>query len=280
MTAYLRVFLTFARNSLVRDMTFRMNFLIDLVSSMGWVCINLAFYKLLFHYTPALGADTGWHEYEFFVFLGTALLINSIVQALVMTNADDLSELVRTGGLDFVLLKPMDTQFLVSFVRFDWSSMGNVAVGAGVAIYGLAQSALRAWAVGTGALPGLRGLRSGDLLQPDDRPGRHQRVAGPQPVAIRLLVLSDQFFPLSDGDLPRAVGQPLRRRLYVLHSGAGGRERAGADSGPAAPPGTAEAGSTLYWFLPAFTLLATAGSLLVSRWIFQRALQSYRSASS
>jgi ABC-2 type transport system permease protein len=45
-------------------------------------------------------------------------------------------------------------------------------------------------------------------------------------------------------------------------------------------PGTAEAGATLYWFLPAFTLLATAGSLLVSRWIFQRALQSYRSASS
>ncbi len=50
MTNYLRVFLTFARNSLVRDMTFRMNFLIDLVSSMGWVLINLAFYTLIFQY--------------------------------------------------------------------------------------------------------------------------------------------------------------------------------------------------------------------------------------
>ena len=59
---YLRVFLTFARNSLVRDMTFRMNFLIDLVSSIGWVCINLAFYTLIFHYTPAIGAGTGWDE--------------------------------------------------------------------------------------------------------------------------------------------------------------------------------------------------------------------------
>ena len=29
---YLRVFLTFARNSLVRDMTFRANFLIECVS--------------------------------------------------------------------------------------------------------------------------------------------------------------------------------------------------------------------------------------------------------
>ena len=32
--SYLRVFLTFARNSLVRDMTFRANFLIDTFSSM------------------------------------------------------------------------------------------------------------------------------------------------------------------------------------------------------------------------------------------------------
>ena len=32
LTAYLRVFLIFARNSLVRDMTFRANFIIDTIS--------------------------------------------------------------------------------------------------------------------------------------------------------------------------------------------------------------------------------------------------------
>ena len=35
--AYFRVFLTFARNSLVRDMTFRGNFIIDSISSLAWV---------------------------------------------------------------------------------------------------------------------------------------------------------------------------------------------------------------------------------------------------
>ena len=39
--SYLRVFLTFARNSLVRDMTFRTNFLIESVTSVtghpAWV---------------------------------------------------------------------------------------------------------------------------------------------------------------------------------------------------------------------------------------------------
>ncbi len=49
--AYFRVFLTFARNSLVRDMTFRANFLIDSITSMAWMLLNLAFYLLVFRYT-------------------------------------------------------------------------------------------------------------------------------------------------------------------------------------------------------------------------------------
>ena len=59
MTNYFRVFLTFARNSLIRDMTFRANFVIDLISSTSWVLINLAFYTLIFHYTPTIGATRG-----------------------------------------------------------------------------------------------------------------------------------------------------------------------------------------------------------------------------
>jgi ABC-2 type transport system permease protein len=34
------------------------------------------------------------------------------------------------------------------------------------------------------------------------------------------------------------------------------------------------------WWLPAFAVVATIGSLLGSRWVFQRALLAYRSASS
>ena len=69
---YFSIFLTFARNSLIRDMTFRANFLIDLISSIAWVIVNLAFYTLIFHYTPAIGAGTGWEKYQFFLFLATA----------------------------------------------------------------------------------------------------------------------------------------------------------------------------------------------------------------
>ena len=49
--SYLGVFLTFARNSLVRDMTFRANFIIDMISSISWMIMNLGFYALVYRET-------------------------------------------------------------------------------------------------------------------------------------------------------------------------------------------------------------------------------------
>ena len=39
--SYLQVFLTFARNSLIRDMTFRTNFVLESVSSVAWTLMNV-----------------------------------------------------------------------------------------------------------------------------------------------------------------------------------------------------------------------------------------------
>lgn len=128
--SYGQVLLTFARNSLIRDMTFRTNFLLESLSSLSWTVMNVGFYLLVFHHTNSIGPDSGWGKFEFFVFLATTWFINSLVQAFFMPNAQEFSELIRTGNLDFALLKPIDTQFLVSFQRVDWSSLVNVAAGA------------------------------------------------------------------------------------------------------------------------------------------------------
>ena len=108
---------------------------------MAWMSVNVAFYLLVFRYTNSIGKDTGWGQYQFFVFFATGLLINSVVQAFFMTNIDELTDLIRTGGLDFVLLKPIDTQFLVSLRRIEWSSLSNLVLGLVLLGYSLAHLA-------------------------------------------------------------------------------------------------------------------------------------------
>jgi len=65
------------------------------------------------------------------------------VQAFFMPNAEEFSELIRTGGLDFALLKPIDTQFLISFHKVDWSQLSNFFAGGVIAFVSLYNLATR-----------------------------------------------------------------------------------------------------------------------------------------
>ena len=273
--SYLRVFATFARNSLVRDMTFRTNFLLDTISSIGWVAMNLAFYLLIFQYTGSIGANTGWGRWEFFVFLSTGLLVNSTVQMLFMVNVDEFSELIRTGGLDFALLKPIDTQFLVSLQRIDWSSAGNFVFGLVLLVYSLWQLSylpgpveavlylvyLACGVVILYALMIAMGATSVWL-------GRNQNLFD-----FWFYITNFARYPM---EIYRGqFGTPLRRFftfiipvLVVVNVPARFLVRGLAPQ------------SLRDWLLPAFALAAAVLSLLASRWVFNRALGSYRSASS
>jgi ABC-2 type transport system permease protein len=99
------------------------------------MAMNLGYYLLIFQFTSSIGKNTGWGKYEFLTFLATTLFVNSIVQALFMPNAEEFSELIRTGGLDFALLKPIDTQFLVSLNKINWSSLANLLFAIGLLAY-------------------------------------------------------------------------------------------------------------------------------------------------
>ncbi len=139
--SYLKVFLTFARNSLIRDMSFRTNFVLQCLSSMSWAAMNWGLFKIIYQFTPAIGRGSGWGENEFFIFLGTIWIINSLIQTFFMANAQEFSELIRTGKLDFALLKPIDTQFLISFPRVNWAQVPNGLLGVVLIIYSMTELA-------------------------------------------------------------------------------------------------------------------------------------------
>ncbi len=135
MKTYLNIFLTFLRNSLVRDMSFRADFVLQCLSSTAWAVMNFALFKLIYQFTDSIGRGTGWQQSEFFVFLGTVWIVNALIQTFFMGNFDEFSEQIRTGSLDFALLKPVDTQFLISFPRANWSQIPSALLGVTVVVW-------------------------------------------------------------------------------------------------------------------------------------------------
>ncbi|HEX3724935.1 MAG TPA: ABC-2 family transporter protein [Pirellulales bacterium] len=270
--SYAKVFLTFARNSLVRDMTFRMNFLIECVTSLSWMAMNLGYYLLIFRFTPSIGSNTGWGQYEFLVFLSTTLFVNSIVQALFMPNCEEFSELIRTGGLDFALLKPIDTQFLISLAKIDWSSFSNFFFALGLLAYSLAHL--------------------------DHRPSLAQVALYPLYVACGVAVMYSLMITLSATSVWLGRNQTLyefwfyitnfsRYPMEIYRGSIGSPLRlvftfvipllvvVNVPAQLMAKPLAAQ-----NWPLAIFTLVATGASLYASRMIFRQAMLSYRSASS
>ncbi len=106
---------------------------------MSWALMNWGLFKIIYQHTGEIGRGSGWHEHEFFVFLGTVWIINSLIQTLFMANAEEFSELIRTGNLDFALLKPIDTQFLISFPRLNFAQIPNGLLGLFLVIWSLGQ---------------------------------------------------------------------------------------------------------------------------------------------
>lgn len=278
---YARVFLTFARNSLVRDMTFRANFLLESFASLTWIIANLGFYILIFTHTNSIGRDSGWGQYEFFVFLATTMFVNSLVQTFFMPNVHEFSELIRTGGLDFALLKPIDTQFLISLRRVNWSSLTNFAAGVVLLAFSLWQLTSR------GPHPLVIPLGAFVLY--------------PLYVLCGVAILYSLMIALSATSIWLGRNQSLydfwfyitnfSRYPMEIYSGKWGfplqwfftfivpvlivvNVPARLLAQPMRPD------TSLGWSLACFAVFATVGSLFVSRWIFKRALLSYRSASS
>jgi ABC-2 type transport system permease protein len=126
---YVRLLVAFARYGLARELAFRGNFLIKVLVEVLWLGILLVFYRTVFVYTRVV-AD--WSEPEYLFFVGCFFALSGMIEALFLENCSAFGELVRTGDLDFYLLKPIDEQFLVTCRNIDWSTVPNVLMGAGI----------------------------------------------------------------------------------------------------------------------------------------------------
>jgi ABC-2 type transport system permease protein len=132
--SYLRVFATFFRNSLVREMTFRANLLITIVTRLFYFVAQVALFEIIYRQVVVIN---DWTRPEYFAFLATGMLINSLVETFFMPNCANFSELIRTGNLDFALLKPIDPQFLISFEKMELAMLNQAILALALLGYAL-----------------------------------------------------------------------------------------------------------------------------------------------
>ena len=135
---YLKLWFSLAKFSLLGELAFRGNFLIKVFVELLWIGILLLFNYTIFQQTTSI-AD--WNAEQYLFFIGVYFAMGGLLETLFLDNCNQFADLIRSGDLDFFLLKPIDEQFLVSCKHVDWSCVPNVLLGFGVMGYSLWASA-------------------------------------------------------------------------------------------------------------------------------------------
>lgn len=132
LSRYFRVYAALWKNSVSREMTFKANFLMWIVVESLWFALQLSFIGVLYLHTDNIGT---WTKWQVVMLIGASHLIQQIFQAFFLVNCTNLSELVRTGKLDFLLLLPVNTRFVVSLRQVDLGAFVNALSAVGVMVY-------------------------------------------------------------------------------------------------------------------------------------------------
>src|SRR2546430_14198726 len=131
---YWRIYVGLWKNSVIREMSFKSNFLLWIFTELLWFCLQLVFIAVLYQHTDHIG---DWTKWQVVLLMGASHYIQQIFQAFFLTNCTQISENVRTDKLDFMLLLPINTRFILSMRQVDLGGFVNASSAVGVMICGL-----------------------------------------------------------------------------------------------------------------------------------------------
>src|SRR6201988_4672300 len=134
MRRYIDIYSIMLRNSLIRELSFKANFLLWMIVEVLWFCGQIVFFSIIFGNVNRIG---DWSKWEVVLLVGTHQIIAQLFQAFFFVNVANIPELVRTGRLDSLLVLPIDSQFAVSSKQFGLDSVVNAALGGAVVIVSL-----------------------------------------------------------------------------------------------------------------------------------------------
>ena len=132
MSKYLQVLRLFWSTAIAAELEYRINFAIAALSSIGNLLGSL-FGLFLFYRTGYTFA--GWLWEEAMIVLGIFTILEGFSSTFLSPNLSKIVQHVQNGTLDFVLLKPISSQFWLSVRVISPWGFPNLFFGCGILLY-------------------------------------------------------------------------------------------------------------------------------------------------
>lgn len=111
MVRYLRLWAQFLKMSVMADLEYRLNMILRFIGEFVWYLAQLSTFEVIYTHTTLI---QGWDVNAMRVFMGCLFLVDVIYMFFIQENMEHFSSMVRKGDLDLYLVKPINSQFMVS----------------------------------------------------------------------------------------------------------------------------------------------------------------------
>lgn len=133
---YIGIYKAFFKASIVADLEYRLNFVILVIGEFIWYSTQLILFEVLYRHTKIIG-DWDVHQMRVFIFL--VLFVDSIYMILWDPNFSVFTDNVRKGTLDLLLMKPINSMFMLSSQRISISHLPCFFITFGGLVWALNQ---------------------------------------------------------------------------------------------------------------------------------------------
>ena len=123
---YLKVYKKFLHTSLASELEYKTNIIIDLITAILSLIGSIFLLSIFFQNSGSIG---GWEFEEALIIQGIYTILNGITNTWFNPNLTEIVKHIREGTLDFVLLKPIDSQFFISLKRINPSGFLEIMLG-------------------------------------------------------------------------------------------------------------------------------------------------------
>jgi len=123
---YIKLYCELVKQSFIRAMAYRMNFITVLLTNFAYFLVQLFFINIIFGEVDLIA---GWSKYEMFFYIGTFALVDGLWVFGPYFNLRELPNLIRNGDFDTYLLKPVNSQFFASLRKIDVGSIMSALTG-------------------------------------------------------------------------------------------------------------------------------------------------------
>jgi len=123
---YLEVYKKFLLTSLASEFEYKTNILVDLITAILRLVVSIFLLSIFFQNNGYIG---GWNFEQALIIQGIYTILNGITNTWFNPNLTEIVKHIREGTLDFVLLKPIDSQFFISLKKINPSGFLEIMLG-------------------------------------------------------------------------------------------------------------------------------------------------------